>query len=100
VINIEIAYYDATTNTKSNWVKYQADIETESAPEFVPPPLQGDDAESVIQMKSEHKCGLCGICPTQPLNICLWMWGCMSVATIAIVVCVISIIVDMKKKKS
>lgn len=102
-IVVEVAYFDATTNTTSNWAKYtttvQSETQSEIHPEFIMPPLQGEDAELVIEMQSEHKCGLCGCCAYQPLSICLWMWGCMGVSAILIVACIISIIIDVRKKK-
>lgn len=42
-----------------------------------------------------HKCRVCGICPIQPLGICLFIW----IAIIVLIVIVIIIIASRKKKK-
>ena len=49
------------------------------------------------ESKSEKKCSVCGICPVQPLGICLFIWIAIIVAVIIVV---IVIILAVNKKKS
>ena len=52
-------------------------------------PKKGDD--------ETHKCSVCGICPVQPLGICLFIWIAIIVV---IIIIVIVVVVVVKKKKN
>ena len=57
--------------------------------------------ESKIEPKKgedeTHKCSVCGICPVQPLGICLFIWIAIIVV---IIIIVIVVVVVVKKKKN
>ena len=46
---------------------------------------------------TRHKCSVCGICPVQPLGICLFIWIAIIVV---IIIIVIVVVVVVKKKKN
>lgn len=52
-------------------------------------------APVTTQVTEEKKCSVCGICPVQPLGICLFIW-----LAIIIVVIIIVIIIIKKSKKN
>lgn len=72
----------------------ELDGRQESAPEES---RVSDDEPSSAQ-KDEYKCKVCGICPVQPLGICLFIWIAI-IVVLAIVVIVVVIVVSKNKKK-
>lgn len=110
ILKCNVAYYDPRNPTESsdtlwsNFVpQYAIEDSTDDFPTAQTPsqaPTTTPTTPTSPNTNITHKCGLCGVCPVQPLNICLWMWGCISIAAIAIIACVVSIIVDLKNKKS
>ena len=50
------------------------------------------------QNKDENKCKVCGICPVQPLGICLFIW--IAIILVLVIVIVVVVIVVTKNKKN
>lgn len=50
-------------------------------------PKKGEDDKA--------KCSVCGICPVQPLGICLFIW----IAIIVVIIVIVVVVIVVKKKK-
>lgn len=85
-------------NEKSPWSNIIGTkaVEGEDIPKSVDGKTAGEPSGKADSEKA--KCKLCGICPVQPLNICLFIW--IAVAVLIILVVVIIIVSKNKKKKN
>lgn len=89
---VEVAYYNKTTNTQSEWLAAEGWIQQE--PDSQLPSTTPNDDTQVLQ------CGLCGRCPVQPMGICLWMVIAASVTCITAVVIGIMPLVKKAQKSN
>ncbi len=67
----------------------------EEVPTSAPTPTPSVEEEISDTLPQEDKCKVCGICPIQPLGICLFIW-----IAIIIVIIVVVVIIILRKKKN
>ncbi len=83
--------------TVTNGFKGTPTEETEPTPINIEPDTEPIiESEDVLEEAAEEKCKVCGICPIQPLGICLFIW----IAIILLAIIFIVIVVSVAKKKN
>jgi len=69
-------------------VPSEAEVSDEDGTVSKAEPKKGEDEKA--------KCSVCGICPVQPLGICLFIW----IAIIVVIIVIVIVVTAVKKKKN
>lgn len=88
---------DGTASEWSNIVGNKAAEEIIPEPTATPAPEVTNTPTPTVKVepkeKEKHKCKVCGICPVQPLGICLFIW------LVIIIIVIVVVIIVLKKQK-
>lgn len=88
--NLDVSFYCTVAG-------YMSFAQPTTEPETIPETVITTTAPQVIEEKEEEKCNLCGICPFQPLGVCLFIWIGVIIAGLIVILLLVKSLLPKKE---